>query len=179
VGFEPVTLFAALSVVTKHLGFIATASTTYEEPYTLARKFASLDHLSKGRAGWNLVTSAGDATARNFGLDRQRPPARTLRARQRVRRYRHRAVGQLGGRRLHPRQGERPVLRPGQGPRAAPQGQAFLGGRRPQRGAAAPGLPVIVQAGQSEPGRELAARTAEVVFTAHQNLPTPRPSTAT
>lgn len=51
VGFEPVTLFAALSVVTKHLGFIATASTTYEEPYTLARKFASLDHLSKGRAG--------------------------------------------------------------------------------------------------------------------------------
>ena len=70
-GFEPVTLFAALAPLTTHLGFIATASTTYEEPYTLARKFASLDLLSNGRAGWNVVTSAGDDTARNFNRDRQ------------------------------------------------------------------------------------------------------------
>ncbi len=70
-GFEPVTLFAALAPLTTHLGFIATASTTYEEPYTLARKFASLDLLSNGRAGWNVVTSAGDDTARNFNRDKQ------------------------------------------------------------------------------------------------------------
>ena len=70
-GFEPVTLFAALAPLTTHLGFIATASTTYEEPYTLARKFASLDLLSNGRAGWNVVTSAGDETARNFNRETQ------------------------------------------------------------------------------------------------------------
>ena len=71
VGFEPVTLFAALAPLTEHIGFIATASTTYEEPYTLARKFASLDHLSNGRAGWNVVTTASDDAARNFNFDRQ------------------------------------------------------------------------------------------------------------
>jgi alkanesulfonate monooxygenase SsuD/methylene tetrahydromethanopterin reductase-like flavin-dependent oxidoreductase (luciferase family) len=62
-GFEPVTLFSALAPLTRNIGFIATASTTYEEPYTLARKFASLDLISNGRAGWNVVTSAGDDTA--------------------------------------------------------------------------------------------------------------------
>jgi alkanesulfonate monooxygenase SsuD/methylene tetrahydromethanopterin reductase-like flavin-dependent oxidoreductase (luciferase family) len=70
VGFEPVTLFAALSTVTKNIGFIATASTTYEDPYILARKFASLDHISKGRAAWNVVTTASADTARNFGLEK-------------------------------------------------------------------------------------------------------------
>jgi alkanesulfonate monooxygenase SsuD/methylene tetrahydromethanopterin reductase-like flavin-dependent oxidoreductase (luciferase family) len=67
--FEPVTLFSALSSVTKNIGFISTASTTYEEPYTLARKFASLDHLSKGRAGWNVVTTGNENVAANFGLE--------------------------------------------------------------------------------------------------------------
>ena len=74
VGFEPVTLFAALSAVTKNLGFIATASTTYEDPYLLARKFASLDHISKGRAAWNVVTTASPDTASNFGLTQHPDP---------------------------------------------------------------------------------------------------------
>ncbi|HEY4893672.1 MAG TPA: LLM class flavin-dependent oxidoreductase, partial [Reyranella sp.] len=65
--FEPVTLFAALSQHTKHIGFVATATTTYEEPFTIARKFASLDHLSGGRAGWNLVTTQYVEDAKNFG----------------------------------------------------------------------------------------------------------------
>ncbi len=69
VHFEPVTLFAALSSVTKSIGFIATASTTYEEPYNLARKFASLDYLSNGRAGWNVVTTGNENAAANFGLE--------------------------------------------------------------------------------------------------------------
>ncbi|MGD0240903.1 MAG: LLM class flavin-dependent oxidoreductase [Streptosporangiaceae bacterium] len=67
-SFEPTTLLAALSTVTTHIGLVATASTTYNEPYHLARTFASLDHLSGGRAGWNLVTSLNDGEARNFGL---------------------------------------------------------------------------------------------------------------
>src|SRR5262245_45133475 len=67
--FEPVTLFSALSAVTRHIGFIATASTTYEDPYLLARKFASLDHISRGRAGWNIVTTGSPHAAGNFGLE--------------------------------------------------------------------------------------------------------------
>jgi len=69
--FEPVTLFSALSTVTKNIGFIATASTSYEDPYLLARKFASLDHLSAGRSGWNVVTSTG----RCHGAQLQPPTA--------------------------------------------------------------------------------------------------------
>jgi FMN-dependent oxidoreductase (nitrilotriacetate monooxygenase family) len=68
---EPTLLLAALVATTSRIGLIATASTSYNEPYNLARRFASLDHLSGGRAGWNIVTTAGDAAARNFGLDDQ------------------------------------------------------------------------------------------------------------
>ena len=68
---EPITLLSAISVLTERIGLIATASTTYYEPYQLARKFASLDHISNGRAGWNIVTSAGEDEARNFNLDKR------------------------------------------------------------------------------------------------------------
>lgn len=78
-GFEPVTLFSALAPLTTHLGFIATSSTTYEEPYTTARKFASLDLISGGRAGWNVVTTTGDPTAQNFNRDTQLPHAERYR----------------------------------------------------------------------------------------------------
>jgi alkanesulfonate monooxygenase SsuD/methylene tetrahydromethanopterin reductase-like flavin-dependent oxidoreductase (luciferase family) len=70
--FEPLTLLSALSAlsaVTERIGLVATASTTYNEPYHVARKFASLDHLSGGRAGWNLVTSQDEREAYNFGRD--------------------------------------------------------------------------------------------------------------
>jgi FMN-dependent oxidoreductase (nitrilotriacetate monooxygenase family) len=69
VGFEPVTLFVALAQYTKHIGLASTATTTYEEPYTLARKFLSLDHLSNGRAIWNVVTTSHAGDSRNFGKD--------------------------------------------------------------------------------------------------------------
>ena len=68
---EPTLLLAALAATTTRIGLIATASTSYNEPFNLARRFASLDHLSGGRAGWNIVTTAGEAAARNFGLDEQ------------------------------------------------------------------------------------------------------------
>jgi alkanesulfonate monooxygenase SsuD/methylene tetrahydromethanopterin reductase-like flavin-dependent oxidoreductase (luciferase family) len=66
---EPVTLLSALAPVTKHIGLIGTASSSYSEPYNLARAFASLDHLSNGRAGWNVVTSGMNEEALNFGKD--------------------------------------------------------------------------------------------------------------
>src|ERR1019366_4005897 len=68
-NLEPLALLSALSVVTSRIGLAATASTTYNEPYHIARKFASLDHLSGGRAGWNVVTSASEAEAHNFNRD--------------------------------------------------------------------------------------------------------------
>ncbi|WP_268602555.1 LLM class flavin-dependent oxidoreductase, partial [Escherichia coli] len=67
--FEPLTLLSALAAVTEKIGLIATVSTTYNEPYHVARKFASLDHISGGRSGWNLVTSSGQGEAQNFNLD--------------------------------------------------------------------------------------------------------------
>lgn len=171
-GFEPVTLFAALSTRTTALGFIATASTTYEEPYNTARKFASLDLVSGGRAGWNVVTTATEAAARNFNLDQQHPHAfRYRRAAEHVEVVRKlwdsfeddafirdKETGQFFDRdKLHPshHKGEHFKVA---GPLNVPR--------------SAQGHPVIVQAGQSEDGRALAAATAEVIFTAHQRLDT-------
>jgi alkanesulfonate monooxygenase SsuD/methylene tetrahydromethanopterin reductase-like flavin-dependent oxidoreductase (luciferase family) len=78
--FEPLTLLSALSAVTEHIGLIATATTSYNEPYHVARKFASLDHLSGGRAGWNLVTSDNAAEALNFGRDQHMGHANAIAA---------------------------------------------------------------------------------------------------
>lgn len=170
VGFEPVTLFAALAPLTEHIGFIATASTTYEEPYTLARKFASLDLISNGRAGWNVVTSAGDETARNFNLDMQLPHAtRYARAHEHVEVVkalwdsweddafiRDKATGRFYDKTKVHDIDHRGEFFSVKGP---------LNMSRPIQG-----HPVVVQAGQSEDGRGLAAASAEVIFTAHQNL---------
>jgi FMN-dependent oxidoreductase (nitrilotriacetate monooxygenase family) len=68
-SFEPFTLLSALAGATAHIGLVATASTTFDEPYHVARRFASLDHISGGRAGWNIVTTANPNAALNFGLE--------------------------------------------------------------------------------------------------------------
>src|SRR5258705_3740654 len=70
-SFDPLTLLPALAMMTKHLGLVATASTTFEPAYTIARRFASLDHLSDARAGWNRVTRSTPVAAPNFGMDQQ------------------------------------------------------------------------------------------------------------
>lgn len=171
-GFEPVTLFAALAPLVPDLGFIATASTTYEEPYNTARKFASLDLISGGRAGWNVVTTATEAAARNFNLDQQHPHAW---------RYRRAAEHVDVVKKLWDSFEDDAFLRDKDSGRffdetkvhgAMHRGEHFkVAGplnvsRSPQ------GHPVIVQAGQSDDGRGLAAATAEVIFTAHQALDT-------
>lgn len=169
-GFEPVTLFAALAPLTTHLGFIATASTTYEEPYTLARKFASLDLLSNGRAGWNVVTSAGDETARNFNRDKQPDHAdRYARAREHVDTVKALWDSWEDDAFIRDKQTGR-FYDPAKVHDIDHKGAHFavkgpLNVPRPVQG-----HPVVVQAGQSEDGRRLAALSAEVIFTAHQSL---------
>ena len=67
--FEPITLFSALAAMTTHIGLVCTSTTTYDEPYHIARRFAGLDVISGGRSGWNLVTSMQPFEAQNFGRD--------------------------------------------------------------------------------------------------------------
>ncbi|MTH79783.1 LLM class flavin-dependent oxidoreductase [Paracoccus aestuariivivens] len=171
-GLEPVTLFAALAPLTQNLGFIATASTTYEEPFNTARKFASLDLISGGRAGWNVVTTATEAAARNFNLDQQHPHAyRYARAAEHVEVVKKLwdsfeddvFIRDKESGRFHDR--DKVHATDHEGPHFKVSGPLNVS-RSPQ------GHPVIVQAGQSEDGRTLAAATAEVIFTAHQRLDT-------
>lgn len=169
-GFEPLTLFSALSVVTKHIGFIATASTTYEEPYNLARKFASLDLISGGRGGWNLVTSASDASARNFNLDNQVAHADRYERAEEFIDVAIKLWDSWEDDTIVADQANGDYQRAGSQHKPHHKGRHFsVEGslnipRSPQ------GRPVVVQAGQSDPGKELAARTAEVIFTAQQTL---------
>ncbi|MFI7108795.1 LLM class flavin-dependent oxidoreductase [Nonomuraea sp. NPDC050227] len=168
-GLEPLTLLAALASVTDHIGLIATVSTTYNEPFHVARKFASLDHISGGRAGWNIVTSASEAEALNFGVERPTHAARYARADEFLE-----VVGKLWdsweddailGDRTGGRYADTGKIHPVEhiGRHFAVRGPLNTS-RSPQ------GRPLLVQAGSSEDGKEFAARHAEAVFTAQQTL---------
>ena len=170
VFFEPMTLLSGLAAITSHIGLTATVSTTYNEPYNVARVFASLDHLSKGRAGWNVVTTGREAAAPNYGQERHMAHAdRYHRAHEfldvvkalwdsweddaflhdKARglffdKHKMHFVNHTGE--LFSVKGPLNVARP-------PQGH-----------------PLIIQAGSSEAGQDLAAATADVVFTGQLNL---------
>ena len=171
---EPITVLAALATSTTRVGLIATASTTYTEPFNLARQFASIDHMSDGRAGWNIVTSWLAAAARNYGGTNQVSHAdRYARGEEFVQVVKalwdswaddavvdDRASGQY----VRPDR-IRPINHEGEhykvaGPLNMP--------RCPQ------GRPVFVQAGSSDTGRRFAARHAEAVFTAQMEKATAR-----
>ena len=167
---EPTVLLTAIAGATEHIGLIATASTSYNEPFNLARRFASVDIASGGRAGWNIVTTAGADAARNFGLDdvplhRERYERADEFLEVATKLWDSWAddatvADKEAG--VHTRSDRvRPINHRGRyfrvdGPLNSP--------RPPQ------GWPVLVQAGSSEDGKELAARWAEAVFTAQQTL---------
>ncbi|MFH8774885.1 LLM class flavin-dependent oxidoreductase [Streptomyces sp. NPDC017958] len=169
-ALEPLTLLTALATATEHIGLIATASTSYNSPYNLARKFASLDIISGGRAGWNIVTTAGAEAARNFGLDGEPAHAeRYARAAEFLdvalklwdsweddAIVADKAAGVWGDdAKIHPPR-HRGTYFSVEGALNVP--------RTPQ------GYPLLVQAGSSADGRRFAARYAEAVFTAQQTL---------
>jgi alkanesulfonate monooxygenase len=168
--FEPITLLSGIAGLTERIGLVSTATTSYNEPYNVARKFASLDHISGGRAGWNVVTSANLSEAFNFGREEHFEHGerydRALEFTEIVRGLwdswdddafvRDRTTGRyFDPTKLHAlnHRGEHFAVR---GP---------LNVARPPQG-----HPVIFQAGSSEVGRELAARTAEAVFTPQHTL---------
>jgi len=169
-SFDPLTLLPALAVVTEHLGLIATASTTYNEPYHVARKFASLDHISGGRAGWNVVTSANPNEAMNFGREEH------LEHGERYRRAREFFDVVTG---LWDSWADDAFIRDVEkGVYFDPDKMHVLDHKGPHLSVRGPlnvarpiqGWPVIVQAGASEDGRQLAAETAEVIFGSSNNL---------
>jgi alkanesulfonate monooxygenase len=163
-SFEPLTLLSALAMATERIGLIATASTTFDEPYHIARRFASLDHISNGRAGWNVVTTANPDAALNFGLTEHVEHDERYR---RAREFHAVVTGlwdswaddawrhdQTNGIFFDP--AKMHVL-DHKGQYHSVRGPLNIA--RPVQG-----WPVIVQAGASDAGRQLAAETAEVVF---------------
>jgi alkanesulfonate monooxygenase len=169
-SFEPFTLLSALATATSRIGLVATASTTFDEPYHIARRFASLDHISEGRAGWNIVTTSNPDAALNFGLEDHVDHAERYR---RAREFYDVVTG------LWDSFADDAFIRD------AASGLYFdpaklhvldhkgdyLSVRGPLNIARPPqGWPVIVQAGASEPGRQLAAETAEVIFGSSPDL---------
>jgi FMN-dependent oxidoreductase (nitrilotriacetate monooxygenase family) len=170
VRFEPVTWLTALAAATQKIGLIGTASTTYNEPYNLARLFASLDHISGGRAGWNIVTTSDAGAAHNFGLPEHPPHGeRYEKAREFL---------DVVTRLWDSWEDDALVADPRSGVFADADkvhridhvGKHYRV-RGPLNVSRSPqGRPVYVQAGSSEDGRSFAAQFAEAIFTAHQTL---------
>jgi len=169
-SFDPLTLLPALAVVTERIGLVATASTTFNEPYHVARKFASLDHISEGRAGWNVVTTSNPEAALNFGLDDHMEHGERYR---RAREFFEVVTG------LWDSWADDAFIRDVEtGVYFDPEKLHVLNHKGEHLSVRGPlniarpiqGWPVIVQAGASEAGRQLAAETAEVVFGSQNSL---------
>jgi alkanesulfonate monooxygenase len=169
-SFEPFTLLSALSQATERIGLVATGSTTFDAPYHIARRFASLDHISGGRAGWNVVTTSNPDAALNFGLEEHVEHDERYR---RAREFYDVVTGlwDSWADNAFIRDVEHGIFFDPTKMHVLDHKGKYLSVRGPLN-IARPiqGWPVIVQAGASEAGRQLAAETAEAVFTAQSNL---------
>jgi alkanesulfonate monooxygenase len=169
-SFEPFTLLSALAGATEHIGLVATGSTTFDAPYHVARRFASLDHISGGRAGWNIVTTSNPDAARNFGLTDHMEHAERYR---RAREFYDVVTGlwDSWADDAFIRNVESGIYVDPAKMHVLDHNGKYLSVRGPLN-IARPiqGWPVIVQAGASDAGRQLAAETAEMVFTAQNDL---------
>jgi FMN-dependent oxidoreductase (nitrilotriacetate monooxygenase family) len=174
VGFDPLELLAALSRTTTRIGLIATASTTYSAPYDLARRLATIDHLSGGRAGWNIVTTRYAGAAGNFGLAAHPDPAdRYARAEEFVdvvtRLWDSWDAGAVLADQAKGIWADTDLIRPVDfHGRFFDVSGALTLPRSPQ------GRPAFAQAGSSGPGIELAGKGADLVFTAQPDIPSGR-----
>jgi alkanesulfonate monooxygenase len=169
-SFEPFTLLSALAMVTKHIGLIATGSTTFDAPYHIARRFASLDHISGGRAGWNIVTTSNPDAALNFGMEEHMEHGERY---ARAREFYDVVTG------LWDSWADDAFIRDQEsGIFVDPEKMHVLNHRGKYLSVRGPvniarpvqGWPLIVQAGASESGKQLAAETAEAVFTSQGSI---------
>ncbi len=166
--FEPLTLIGALSAVTERLGFVASASTTYNEPYHVARKFASLDAISEGRVGWNVVTSWSEQEAFNFGRDAHMEHGLRYRRAEEFTRVVFGLWDSWEDDAFIRDQASGRYFDPAKLHTLHHRGESFavkgpLNVARPRQG-----YPVIAQAGSSEPGQALGARIADLIYTAQK-----------
>ncbi|RDJ23130.1 FMN-dependent monooxygenase [Bosea caraganae] len=168
--FEPITWLTAIAAATSRIGLIGTASTTYNEPYNLARLFASLDHISNGRAGWNIVTTSDAGAAQNFGLPEHPPHGERY---EKAREFLE-VVTKLWDSWEDDAlvaDAESGVFADADKVHRIDHAGKHYRVRGPLNVARPPqGRPVYVQAGSSEDGRSFAAQHAEAIFTAHQTL---------
>jgi FMN-dependent oxidoreductase (nitrilotriacetate monooxygenase family) len=167
---EPTVLLATVGAVTERLGLIGTSSTTFAEPFTLARRFASLDHLTGGRAGWNIVTTADDKAAANFNSEHLPPHADRYKRATEFVEVVEKLWDSWDDDALIVDKEAGIYANPSQVRTIDHEGEYFrvrgpLNVIRPPQG-----RPVLVQAGASEDGRAFAARFAEVIFTAQPTL---------
>ena len=169
-SFEPFTLLSALAMVTENLGLIATGSTSFDEPFHVARRFASLDHISGGRAGWNIVTTSNPDAAKNFGLEEHLDHAERY---ARAREFYDVVTGlwDSWADDAFIRDVESGVFFDPDKLHTLDHKGEFFSVRGPLHVARpVQGWPLIVQAGGSEAGRQLAAETAEAIFAAQSNI---------
>lgn len=169
-SFEPFTLLSALSMATEHLGLIATGSTSFDEPFHVARRFASLDHISDGRAGWNIVTTSNPDAAKNFGLDEHLDHAERY---ARAREFYDVVTGlwDSWADDAFIRDVESGVFFDPEKLHTLDHKGKFFSVRGPLHVARpVQGWPLIVQAGGSDAGRQLAAETADAIFAAQRTL---------
>jgi len=169
-SFEPMTLLSALAMVTKKIGLVATSSTTYDAPYHVARRFASLDHISGGRSGWNIVTTANPNASRNFGIEFQMEHDERY---SRAKEFYDVVTGLWDSWEddAFVRNQKTGIFFDTEKMHILNHQGKYLKSRGPLN-IARPiqGWPVIVQAGASNAGRQLAAETAEVVFTSQPTI---------
>jgi FMN-dependent oxidoreductase (nitrilotriacetate monooxygenase family) len=168
---DPIVILSALAAKTKRIGLIGTASTSFDHPYHLARRFASLDHISGGRAGWNIVTSSNALEAQNFGLDTMpEHDQRYARAADVVDAALALWDSWDADARIADKQSGR-YLDPAK-VRVVDHRGPFIRTRGPLNVPRSPkGRPLLAQAGASEAGRDFAARYADLVFTVQASLP--------
>ncbi len=169
-SFEPMTLLSALAMVTKKIGLVATSSTTYDAPYHVARRFASLDHISGGRSGWNIVTTANPNASRNFGIEFQMEHDERY---SRAKEFYDVVTGLWDSWEddAFVRNQKTGIFFDTEKMHILNHQGKYLKSRGPLN-IARPiqGWPVIVQAGASNAGRQLAAETAEIVFTSQPTI---------
>jgi len=169
-SFEPFTLLSALSMATENLGLIATGSTSFDDPFHVARRFASLDHISGGRAGWNIVTTSNPDAAKNFGLDQHLDHSDRYR---RAREFYDVVTGlwDSWADDAFIRDVESGVFFDPEKLHTLDHKGEYFNVRGPLHiGRPVQGWPLIVQAGGSEAGRQLAAETADAIFAAQRTM---------